>query len=63
MPADAAAVAAYLAERTEQGAAASTVRSARAAIGAAHRDQGAADPFVLRTLERHEHSNTIRGAA
>ena len=44
MPADPAVVAAYLAERTEQGAAASTVRTIRAAIGAAHRDQGADDP-------------------
>ena len=35
MPADPLAVAAYLAERTEQGAAASTVRAIRAAIGAA----------------------------
>ena len=41
MPADPLAVAAYLAERTEQGAAASTVRAIRAAIGAAI---GAADP-------------------
>ena len=44
MPADPVHVAAYLAERTEQGAAASTVRVARAAIGATHRDQGTADP-------------------
>ena len=44
MPADPLAVAAYLAERTEQGAAASTVRAIRAAIGATHRDQGTADP-------------------
>ena len=43
MPADPAAVASYLAERTEQGAAA-TVRAIRAAIGAAHRDAGADDP-------------------
>ena len=44
MPADPAVVAAYLAERTEQSAAASTVRTARAAIGAAHRDTGQVDP-------------------
>ena len=44
LPADPAAVAAYLAERTDQGAAASTIRAARAAIGAAHRDAGADDP-------------------
>ena len=44
MPADPAAVAAYVAERTEQGATASTVRAIRAAIGAAHRDAGAYDP-------------------
>lgn len=44
LPADPAAVAAYLAERIEQGAAASTVRATRAAIGAAHRDAGADDP-------------------
>ena len=44
LPADPLAVAAYLAERTDQGAAASTVRAARAAIGAAHRDAGEADP-------------------
>ena len=44
LPADPVHVAAYLAERTDQGAAASTVRAARAAIGATHRDQGAADP-------------------
>ena len=44
LPADPAAVAAHLAERTEQGAAAATVRTIRAAIGAAHRDAGADDP-------------------
>ena len=44
LPAEPMAVAAYLTERTDQGAAASTVRAARAAIGAAHRDAGAADP-------------------
>ena len=38
MPAAPEAVAAYLAERADQGAAASTLASARAAIGAAHRD-------------------------
>ena len=44
LPAAPESVAAYLAERTDQGAAASTVKATRAAIGAAHRDQGAADP-------------------
>ena len=44
LPAAPEAVAAYLAERTDSGAAASTVRAARAAIGAAHRDAGADDP-------------------
>ena len=44
MPAAPEALAAYLAERAEQGAAASTLASARAAIGAAHRDAGADDP-------------------
>ena len=40
MPAEPLAVAAYLAARTEQGAAAATVRTIRAAIGATHRDRG-----------------------
>ena len=59
MPTDPLAVAAYLAERTEQGAAGSTVRAIRAAIGATHRDNGAADPTahdgvrrVLQSLTR-----------
>ena len=43
MPAASVAVAAYLTHRAEQGASVATVRMARAAISAAHR-QGAADP-------------------
>ena len=43
MPAAPVAVAAYLTHRAEQGASVATVRMARAAISAAHR-QGAADP-------------------
>ena len=52
LPADPAAVAAYLAHRTDQGAAASTVRAARAAIGAAHRDAAAADPTAAEGVRR-----------
>ena len=44
MPAAPVAVAAYLAHRAEQGAAVATVRMARAAISAAHRQGGADDP-------------------
>lgn len=44
MPADPAAVAAYLTERAERGAAPATVRMDRAAIAAAHRAAGAVDP-------------------
>ena len=44
MPADPLAVAAYLAERVDQGAAAATVRTIRAAIRAGHVDTGADDP-------------------
>ena len=44
MPAAPVTVAAYLTHRAEQGAAVSTVRMARAAISAAHRQVGAADP-------------------
>ena len=44
LPADPLAIAAYLAERTEQGAAAATVRTIRAAIRAGHVDTGADDP-------------------
>ena len=43
-PAHPATVAAYLAWRAEQGASVSTLRVARAAISAAHRDQGHDDP-------------------
>ena len=44
LPADPASVAAYLTARADQGAAPATVRTIRAAIRAAHVDQGAADP-------------------
>ena len=44
MPADPATVAAYLAWRAEQGVSVSTVRVARAAISAFHRDRGLDDP-------------------
>ena len=44
MPAAPVAVAAYLTHRAEQGAAVATVRMARAAISAAHRQGGADDP-------------------
>ena len=43
-PARPVAVAAYLAERVEQGDSASTISAARAAIGATHRDAGKPDP-------------------
>ena len=44
LPADPLAIAAYLAERVADGAAAATVRTIRAAIRAGHVDTGAADP-------------------
>ena len=44
MPADPSAVAAYLTERVRQGCAPATVRVDRAAISAAHRSTGSADP-------------------
>ena len=44
LPADPLTVAAYLAERVDQGAAAATVRTIRAAIRAGHVDTGADDP-------------------
>ena len=44
MPADPAAVAAYLADRARQGCAPATVRVDRAAISAAHRSTASADP-------------------
>ena len=44
LPADPLAIAAYLAERVAQGAAAATVRTIRAAIRAGHVDTGADDP-------------------
>ena len=52
MPADPATVATYLAERTTQGAAASTVRRIRAAIRDAHRDAGQADPTAHESVRR-----------
>ena len=69
MPAEPAAVAAYLAARIEGGAAAATVSVARAAIGAAHRDTGAADPTahdgVRRVLQglRRQAAGRGRGQA
>ena len=44
LPGDPLAIAAYLAERVDQGAAAATVRTIRAAIRAGHVDTGADDP-------------------
>ena len=65
LPADPAAVAAYLAERTDQGAAASTVRAIRASIGAAHRDAGEVDPTahdgVRRVLQGLTRQSVGRG--
>ena len=52
MPAAPQAVAGYLAERADQGAAASTIRAARAAIGAAHRDAGLDDPTAHEGVRR-----------
>ena len=66
LPADhPAAVAVYLAERTDQGAAASTVRAIRASIGAAHRDAGEVDPTahdgVRRVLQGLTRQSVGRG--
>ena len=67
LPADPASVAAYLTQRTEQGAAASTVRAIRAAIGAAHRDAGQSDPTghdgVRRVLQGVARQAAGRGQA
>lgn len=52
IPADPGAVAAYLAERAEGGASASTLAVGRAAIGAAHRDAGEADPTAAEGVAR-----------
>ena len=52
MPAHPATVAAYLAWRAEQGASVSTVRVARAAISAAHRDRGLEDPTQHEGVKR-----------
>ena len=65
MPAAPAAVAAYLTHRAEQGASVATVRMARAAISAAHR-QGAADdpcrhPGVVQVLKGLSRSGKGRG--
>ena len=65
MPAAPAAVAAYLTYRAEQGASVATVRMARAAISAAHR-QGAADdpcrhPGVVQVLKGLSRSGKGRG--
>ena len=59
LPADPAAVAAYLTHRADQGAAAATVRVARAAIAAAHRDAGVADP----TRDHEGVARTVQGIA
>ena len=52
MPADPAAVAAYLTHRADSGKATATIRSDRAAIGAAHREIGADDPTVHEGVRR-----------
>ena len=52
LPATPDAVAAYLAERAEQGAAASTLSAARAAIGASHRDANVDDPTATESVRR-----------
>ena len=65
MPAAAVAVAAYLAHRAEQGASVATVRMARAAISAAHRQGGADDPCrhpgVLQVLKGLSRTGKGRG--
>ena len=65
MPAAPVAVAAYLAHRAEQGAAVSTVRIARAAISAAHRQAGADDPCkhpgVVQVLKGLSRTDKDRG--
>lgn len=52
LPAEPGAVAAYLAERAEGDASASTLAVGRAAIGAAHRDAGADDPTAAEGVAR-----------
>ena len=52
MPAHSATVAAYLADRAERGASVSTLRVASAAISAAHRDRGHADPTKHEGVKR-----------
>ena len=65
MPATPVAVAAYLAHRAEQGASVATVRMARAAISAAHRQCGADDPCrhpgVLQVLKGLSRTGKGRG--
>ena len=52
LPAAPEAIAAYLAELADTGKAASTIRAARAAIGAAHRDAGLDDPTANEGVRR-----------
>ena len=52
LPAAPEAIAAYLAELADDGKAASTIRAARAAIGAAHRDAGLDDPTAHEGVRR-----------
>ena len=65
MPAAPVAVAAYLTHRAEQGASVATVRMARAAISAAHRQCGADDPCrhpgVLQVLKGLSRTGKGRG--
>ena len=65
LPADPLAIAAYLADRSAQGAAAATVRTIRAAIRAGHVDTGADDPTghdgVRRVLQGINRQTAGRG--
>ena len=65
LPADPLAIAAYLADRSAQGAAAATVRTLRAAIRAGHVDTGADDPTghdgVRRVLQGINRQTAGRG--
>ena len=60
MPADPSVVAAYLTDRARQGCAPATVRVDRAAISAAHRSTGAADPTAFAVV--HEVMRSIAKA-
>ena len=60
MPADPSAVAAYLTDRAHQGCAPATVRLDRAAISAAHRSTGSADPTASAVV--HEVMRSIAKA-